>query len=202
MKIIKKTTVGLLVIFLVLPVLNMGAADEKKQELSEADKKAQELVEQYATPGENHKFLDSFVGEWDSLVKYYTAPGAEPFIYKEQISVKWILGGRYTQALLKGNLLGKEYEIFVYNGYDNYKKEFFSIQLSTLNTGYYLGTGSLDKSGKIRTDTSVVDDPTEGKVNTKAVTTLLDRNTYRYEFYILDDKGKETLVMEVIYNRK
>jgi hypothetical protein len=205
MKIIKHVMICVCV-SIVLFVLAVGdivlCAQEKKQELSEADKKAQELMEEYAAPGENHKFLDYFVGEWESLVKYYSEPGAEPFIYKEQITVKWILGGRFTRAVLKGNLLGREYEVFVYNGYDNYKKEFFSIQLSTLNTGYYSGTGSLDKSGKIRTDTSVFDDPTEGKVNTKAVTTLLDRNTYRYEFYIVDDKGKETLVMEVVYNRK
>ncbi len=200
---LKQVMISVLVGLFVLPVLDtIVFAQEKKLELSEADQNATELADQYATPGVNHKFLDYFVGNWESHVKYYSEPGAEPFVYKEQISVQWILGGRYTYAVLKGNLLGKEYEVFVYTGYNNYKKEFFAIQLSTMGTGYYLSTGFLDKSGKIRTDTAVVEDPAAGKINTKAVTTLVDRDKYLYDFYIIDDKGKETKIMDVVYTRK
>lgn len=203
MKKMKQVMIRVLVISFFLAVFNSAvSAQEKKPEISEADKKALELLDQYATPGENHKFLDYFVDDWESQVKYYSEPGAEPFIYKEQVSVKWILGGRYTFAVLKGNLMGKDYEVFVYTGYNNYKREFFAIQLNTMGTGYYLSTGSLDKTGKIRTDTAVVEDPVSGKLNVKAVTTLLDRDRYRYDFYVIDDKGKETHVMEVIYTRK
>jgi hypothetical protein len=204
MRMVKQVMIRVLVISFFLAVLSSAvSAQEKNPEISEAEQKARELLEQqYANPGENHKFLDYFIGDWESLVKYYTEPGAEPFIYKEQISVQWILGGRYTYAVLKGNLLGKDYEVFVYTGYNNYKKEFFAIQLSTMGTGYYLSTGLLDKSGKIRTDTAVVEDPTAGKIDVKSVTTLVDRDKYLYDFYVLDDKGKETKVMDVVYTRK
>ena len=191
--------IGLIVTVFILPLLG---ADEKKQELSEEDKKALEMVEKYATPGEKHKFLDYFVGEWGSTVKMAGEPGGEPVTYNEEISVKWLLGGRYLHAHLKGTFMGKPYDIYVYNGYDNYKKEFFSIQLSTLWTGYYLSTGNLDESGKIRTDRAVVYDPETGKINVKAVTTIMDKDNYKYEFYIIDDKGKETRTMEVFYKRR
>jgi len=203
MKKMKQVMIRVLVISFFLVVFGSAVcAQEKKPEISEADQKAMELMAQYSTPGENHKFLDYFVGDWDSQVKYYTEPGAEPFTYKEQVTVQWILGGRFTYAQLKGNFMGIPYDVYVYTGYNNYKKEFFAIQLSTMGTGYYLSTGFLDKTGKIRTDTAVVEDPAAGKINVKAVTTLLDKNTYRYDFYVVDDKGKESLVMEVIYTRK
>lgn len=198
----KQVMIRVLIISFLVAFAMTLSAQEKKQEISEADKKAMELMAQYSTPGENHKFLDYFIGDWESQVKYYAEPGAEPLIYKEQVSVQWILGGRFTFAQLKGNFMGTSYEVYVYTGYNNYKKEFFAIQLSTMGTGYYLSTGVLDTTGKIRTDTAVVDDPASGKINIKAVTTLLDKNMYRYDFYVVEDKGKEVLVMEVVYTRK
>lgn len=203
MKKMKKVLINVMVTSFLMVFNSVVFAQEKKPKIADADKNAQELLAiQYATPGENHKFLDYFVGEWESQVKYYIEPGVEPITFKEQISVQWILGGRFTYAVLKGNLPGQPYDVYVYTGYNNYKKEFFAIQLSTMGTGYYLSTGHLDKTGKIRTDTAVVEDPISGKINVKAVTTLVDRNKYLYDFYVLDDKGKETKVMDVVYTRK
>lgn len=178
------------------------AAQEKKPEVSEVDKKAAELMEQYTTPGENHKYLAYFVGEWESLVKYNVEPGAEPITYKQEITVKWILGGRFLHAHIRGNFQGMPYDGFVYTGYNNYKKEFFAIQMSSMSTGYFISTGALDITGKTRTETGVMEDPTAGNINVKAVTTLVDRNKYLYDFYMLDDKGKETKIMDVVYTRK
>ncbi len=203
MKIRKHGMIGLLVMFLVTLVLGiMVFAEEKKQEISEEDKKMMELLEKYATPGENHKHLDYFVGDWESLVKMYGEPGTEPLTHKQEITVKWILGGRYLRALLKGNLLGKPYEVFVFTGYDNYNEKVFAIQLSTMDTGYFISTGTLSKDGKVRTETGTMDDVTGKKINIKAVTTLLDKDKYRYDFYTLDANGKETRSMEIIYTRK
>ena len=203
MRISKHGMIGLLVMFSVTLVLGLAVfAEEKKQELSEEDKKMMELLEKYAAPGENHKHLDYFVGDWESLVKMYGEPGTEPLTHKQEITVKWILGGRYLRALLKGNLLGKPYEVFVFTGYDNYNEKVFAIQLSTMDTGYFISTGTLSKDGKVRTETGTMDDVTGKKINIKAVTTLLDKDKYRYDFYTLDANGKETRSMEIIYTRK
>jgi hypothetical protein len=176
-------------------------ASENKPGLSERDK-AMALLEKYAAPGENHKHLDYFTGRWESQVKMFGGPGGEPIVSKQDITVKWILGGRYTHAHIKGNLSGKDYDVFVYTGYDNYQGNYFAIQLSTLDTGYFISTGVLDKSGKVRTETGIMDDVSGEKIKLKAVTTLLDRDTYRYELYAVDPRGKETRSMEIVYNRK
>ncbi len=204
MNIFKHVVIGLLVMFLITSGMGLAAfTDEKKQELSEEDKKMMEILEKYSTPGENHKYLDYFVGEWESLVKMFGEPGSEPMTHKQEITVKWILGGRYLHAHIKGNLFGKPYEVFVYTGYSNYKKELFALQLSTMDTDYFVTTGSLDKSGKIRTETGIMDDFFTGKkIKIKAVTTLLDKDKYKYDFYTIDAEGKETKSMEIVYNRK
>lgn len=203
MKIIKHAALSVLVIFLFTLVLGSAvSAEEKKQELSEEDQKMMELLEKLATPGENHKHLEYFVGEWESHVKMLGEPGTEPITHKQEITVKWILGKRYLHAHLRGELMGKPYEVFVYTGYDNYNKKYFAIQLSTMDTGYFISSGTLDKSGKVRTETGIMDEVTGEKIKLKAVTTLMDRNKYKYELYSIDSKGKETKAMEIIYYRK
>jgi hypothetical protein len=195
--------IGLLVMFWVTLALGLTVlAEEKKQEISEEDKKMMELLEKYATPGENHKHLDYFVGDWESLVKMYGEPGSEPLTHKQEITVKWILGGRYLRSHLKGNLMGRPYDVFVFTGYDNYNEKVFAIQLSSMDTGYFITTGTLSKDGKLRTETGMMNDASGKKINVKAVTTLLDKNKYKYEFYTIDAKGKETKTMEINYTRK
>ncbi len=203
MKMMKQVMICVLLISFALAVsIPVISAQEKKPELIEADKKATELMEQYATPGANHKYLDYFVGDWESLSSFFSEPAAEPITHKQEITVKWILGGRFLHAHINGNFQGMAYDGFVYTGYNNYKKEFFAIQMSTMSTGYFISTGTLDKTGKIRTETGVMEDPTAGDINVKAVTTLVDRNKYLYDFYMIDDKGKETKIMDIVYTRK
>jgi len=204
MNIIKHVVIGLLVIFVITSVMGLTAfTDEKKQELSEEDKKMMELLEKYSTPGEYHKHLDYFVGKWQSFVKMFGEPGSEPMTHKQEITVKWILGGRYLRAHLKGVMMGRSYDVFVFTGYNNYSEKVFAIQLSTMDTGYFISSGTLSKDGKLRAETGIMDDYFTGKkVKVKAVTTLLDKDKYKYDLYTIDAEGKETKSMEIIYTRK
>jgi len=205
MNIIKRTSVGLLVIFLVLPVLNLGAADEKKQELSAEDQKIMEIYKRFASPGENHKFLDYFVGQWESSQKIWMEPGGEPLIRNQEISVESLFGGRFTKAhiKIKGEILGMSIEAFVITGYDNYKKQFASVTFGNSGTDFVLMYGTLDNTGKIRTDTGYVDDVVTGEsVKLKGVTTLINNDTYTYEMFQTDSQGKELKYMEITYTRK
>jgi len=205
MNIIKRTTIGLLFIFLVLPVLHLGAADEKKQELSAEDQKIMEIYKKYASPGENHKFLDYFVGKWESSQKIWMEPGQEPLTRKQEVSVESLFEGRFTRAHIKtiGDVMGMPLEGIVITGYDNYKKQFESVTFGTTGTGLFLMYGTLDNTGKTRTDTGYVDDVVTGeRIKIKGVTTLISNDSYKYEFYQTDDKGNEFKSMEITYTRK
>jgi hypothetical protein len=181
---------------------------EQNQELSEEQEKMMKLWEKYATPGENHKHLEYFVGKWESIHKIWEKPGTgdNPIIRHQEINVKSILGGRYLKAHIKfkEKVMGKSAEGIVITGYDNFKEEFFAISFSGMATGYFVTSGTLDKSGKTRTETGIIHDYyiTGKKIKVKGVTTIINRDKYVYQFYQPDSKGNEFKSMEIIYTRK
>jgi hypothetical protein len=85
----------------------------------------------------------------------------------------------------------------------NYKKQFVSVTFGTTSTDFHFISGTLDKTGKVRTDTGYEDDFMTGeRIKVKGVTTLIDNDTYKYEYYQIDAKGNEFKSMEIIYTRK
>jgi hypothetical protein len=181
------------------------SAQENNQEMSEEQKKMMELWKKYTFPGEKHKHIEYFVGEWESIIKSWPVPGKEPKVRNQKIKVESFFDGRFTKAHIKTDAsdIGMVIETIVINGYDNFKQEFFSITLSKLRTDYYLTTGKLDKTGKIRTDTTVRTDILTGEqYRVKAITTIINRDKYTYEYYQIDPEGNEIKRMDITYTRK
>jgi hypothetical protein len=200
---------SLLVVFLAVlvlePVMLSVSAQEKNQEMTEEQKKMMELWKKYTSPGEKHKHLEYFVGEWESKIKTWPEPGKGPNIRNQEIKVESFFEGRFTKAHIKTDAsdIGLILETIVINGYDNFKQECFSITLSKQSTDYYLTSGKWDKAGKIRTDTNVRTDIFTGKqYRVKAITTIIDQNKYTYEYYRIDPEGNEIKGMEITYTRK
>jgi hypothetical protein len=204
MKMIKHVMLSLLIVFLATLVLSVSA-QENNQEMSEEQKKMMELWKKYTFPGEKHKHIEYFVGEWESIIKSWPVPGKEPKVRNQKIKVESFFDGRFTKAHIKTDAsdIGMVIETIVINGYDNFKQEFFSITLSKLRTDYYLTTGKLDKTGKIRTDTTVRTDILTGEqYRVKAITTIINRDKYTYEYYQIDPEGNEIKRMDITYTRK
>ncbi len=204
MKMIKPVRLSLLVVFLAALVLPVYA-QEKNQEMSEEQKKMMESWKKYTFPCEQHKHIEYFVGEWQSIIKSWNEPGKEPMVRTQEIRVESFFEGRFTRAHIKTDAsdLGMILETMVINGYDNFKQEFFSITLSSQRTDYYLTTGKLDGTGKIRTDTAVRTDIFTGEpYRVKAITTIINQDKYTYEYYRIDLEGKEVKEMEITYTRK
>ena len=204
MKMIKHVMLSLLVVFLATLVLSVSAR-EKNQEMAEEQKKMMELWKKYTCPGEKHKHIEYFVGEWESIIKSWPEPGKKFGVRTQEIKVESFFDGRFTKAHIKTDAsdVGMLLETIVINGYDNYKQEFFSITLSKQRTDFYLNTGKLDKTGKIRTDTTVRTDIFTGEeYRVKAITTIINRNKYTYEYYNIDPEGNEIKRMDITYTRK
>lgn len=211
MRIIKHLMVSLLVLCFVVSLAGLAdPADEqkKKQEKSKEDQqKLNELVKKHTTPGEKHKFMQYFVGEWQSIQKIWPTPGAEPITLKQEITVESLFGGLFTKARIKiveGELMGrKDAEGWVINGYDTYREKFIAITFGNLGTRFSTVTGTLDETGKTRIDIGEEDNILTGdKIKTKAVTTIINKDKYLYEYYRMDPKGKKIKLMEIIYFRK
>jgi hypothetical protein len=119
--------------------------------------------------------------------------------------VESLFGGRFTRAhiKIKANIGGIVPEGIVITGYDNFKQEFFSVTFGNLGTGYFVTSGKLDKTGKIRIDNAVRTNVyTSQEYKVKAITTIINQDKYLYEYYKIDPKGSEFKRMEIIYTRK
>jgi hypothetical protein len=207
MKINNHVTAGLAVLFFVIIVLAgpaLVSAETQEQKKSQEQPSFKELWEKYTFPGEKHKHLDYFVGEWESVQKFFRESG-EAVTRKQEITVVPLFGGRFTRAhiKIKADIMGVAPEGMVINGYDNYREEFFSITFGNLGTEYFLTCGKLDKEGKIRIDRGDRKNIYSGEeYKIRAVTTIIDRDNYVYDYYRIASDGNERKTMEITYKRK
>ena len=181
-----------------LILANRSTADEPKID----EKAAMDALMKAATPGEFHKKLNPLVGEFDFTVKYWMDPSKPPSESKGTSSGKWIMGNRYLLQTAKGDFGGMPFEGAGVTGYDNLQKKYVYSWVDNMGTGIMTAQGSIDESGKVLTFHNEVIDPTiNQKVKGKDVTTFVDENTIKTEFFKLSG-GKEVKVMEINYKRK
>ena len=109
----------------------------------------------YATPSDGHKHLQFFVGDWKGDVKMWMEPNGKPMETVQTATGKMIMGGRYLEAHIKGKYQDMPFEGRQLVGYDNMKKEFLTHWIDNMGTGFYPSSGSLDKTGKTRSEAGV-----------------------------------------------
>lgn len=175
-----------------------GFSEEKK-----ADDMAMKKWMEYATPGKMHKGLEYFAGKWTSKTKYWMKPGGEAMETTGTSVAKMIMGGRYLKTVNKGKMMGMDHTGMAIVGYDNYNKKFVGTWLDSAGTGLFPYEGTLDSTGKVRTDTATWDEiMSGGKHDVRMVTTILGKDTYKFEMYMKYPKMKEFKSMEMVYTRQ
>jgi hypothetical protein len=158
----------------------------------------------YAQPGENHKLLEPFIGKWDAVIKWWQDPNAPVDTSKGTSECKWIMGGRYIMEDVDGFSMGMPFKGMSLMGYDNYQQKFLSLWIDEMGTGFLLGSGTADPTGKIITQTGTYDDVMTGQKDKpyKTITRIIGPNKHIYEMYVTGPDGKEFKNLEVVYTRK
>jgi len=165
-------------------------------------KAMEEAMTKAATPGPNHKLLDRAVGDFTYTIKMWMAPGAPPMESTGTSHAEWILGGRYVQGTVKGDMMGMAFEGRSTDGYDNVLKKFVNTWVDNMGTGIMTGTGTCDDSGKVCTMNLEGSDPMSGgTVKSKTVTTYMD-NGYKMEMFMVGPDGSEMKNMELVATKK
>lgn len=196
MKLFKMLLIGLM-------VLVMACAAVSAQEMSEEDKKMMAAMQAYGTPGEYHKYMEYFVGEWNQTSKMWMKPGAPPMESSSTATSKMMMGGRYLKTLHKGAFMGMPFEGISLLGYNNLRKKFSSLWIDNMGTGMAISHGELDKSKKVRTDIGDWDEPLSGGTQKiKMVTTIVDSNKFTFDMYSILPDGKEFKSMSMTCVRK
>ncbi|MGH7802522.1 MAG: DUF1579 domain-containing protein [Thermodesulfobacteriota bacterium] len=159
---------------------------------------------EYATPNENHKLLDSFVGKWNYTVRWWMSPDSKPEESKGTSEVKWIMGGRFLKQSVEGQGMSKDqpFKGIGISGYDNAEKQYKSLWIDNMGTGMMIGSGSYDPSTKTFVDKGTFSCPAQSEKSYRSVTTIINKDKYTYEMYTTDPDGKEFRNMEIAYTRK
>ena len=157
----------------------------------------------YMTPGDPHKMMAKWDGEWTGEVTMWMAPGAAPSKNTSTAINKMILGGRYQVSNHKGNFNGMPFEGMGTLAYANAKKVFLSTWIDNMGTGVMNMEGPWDEATKSITLKGKMIDPTTGKeVTAKETFRILDDNTQVMEMYAPAPDGKEFKTMEIKFTRK
>lgn len=181
----------------------MAFAQPEKKADQPADHNAEmEAWQKSAQPGEHHKHIEKFAGEWDAKVSTWMAPGAEPMVSHGVMKNTMVLGGRHLTHEFKGDMMGEAFEGKGSWSYDNNAKRYVGVWMDSMSTGPMVTYGTCDAAGKVFT---MIGDTAEpgGKVSkTREVITYKDANSNTMEMFTTGPDGKEFRVMEIVYTRR
>lgn len=157
-----------------------------------------------ATPGAPHKKLNDMVGTWQATIRsWMNGADGEPAVSNGTSEVKWVLGGRFLQQDVKGEMMGMPFSGIGFTGYDNINKKYVGFWIDNSSTGMYPTEGTLDKEGKVLTMIGKMDDVTTGEHDKtmKYVYRFITRDRHVYEMHDLSLPEGKTRVGEIEYVR-
>ena len=180
------------------------AQKEKGKPPSAMDQKV--IMEKYvqaATPGPEHQKMGKMAGKWKLVVTMWMSPGAPAEKSEATAEFKPILGGRYLQQEVRGNMNGQTFEGLGVEGYDNVTKERFGTWVDNMGTGPMVVRGKCGADAKKCTLKGKVSDAMAGKeVPVTETVTIKDDNTFTFEMQGPGPDGKMFKTLEILYTRQ
>ena len=183
----------------------MTVAQDAKQDAKAADKEKamMEAWQKAAAPGETHKKLEPFVGNFDARVQMWSDPSKAPEESTGTMTSTWVLGNRFVQQNYEGTFMGQPFNGIGYVGYDNTAKKIQSIWMDSAATGMMWMTGNADAGGKVVTAKGSMSDPMSGKsLPMEDKITIVDNDHHKMEMWTKGPGGKMMKMMEIDYTRK
>lgn len=205
----------LVAVGMVLALTNTARSgdDEKKpaDPTAMSPEQMQAAMEAYLAqqkPGDHHKVLAHFVGEWNIETKVWMAgPGGKPDVSTGTSKITPILGGRFIKEGVKSTMMGRPYEGMGLIGYNNVRNVYEGTWTSSMDTHITSMVGTLqpDKDGEMNVFNfyGEMDEPMLNMfgriVNYR--TTILGKDKHKFEIYDLA-AGPDFKVIEIMYTRK
>lgn len=177
-----------------LPLDTQGSLDKVTAAMNDA--------EQYTQPGENHAFLNRFVGKWTTSTRFFM--GSEPTPGEPGTwEFSWLIDGRWLQSHGTGTMFGKPVTGHSLMGYDAFKQTFVVTSVSSMDTAMNRAEGRLtpDQSALILYGT--IDEYLTGEHDkmVKTVWRLPSDDQMTMEVHDLVIGETNTKVLEVSFER-
>lgn len=195
-----KYSVSMVLFAVLFSVISINAQDQQTTSPNADEMKA---WQEYMAPGEPHKLMADCVGDWTFKMKMWMDPSAEPQTYEGTSTSEMILGGRYLRTISKSVMMEMPFEGQMIEGYDNKTKEYTSVWIDNFGTGVAISKGTYDPATKSYTMVGTYIDPMTGQpVKNKQITTIVDKDHQKMEYFMEDKTGKEFKTMEIESTRK
>jgi Protein of unknown function (DUF1579). len=157
--------------------------------------------QEFMTPGEVHKMLAKWDGNWKEDITMWMQPGAQPTKSTASCVNKMILGGRYQESRHTGDMMGMPFEGISTLGWDNARKMLVNTWIDNMGTGIMYMEGTWDKASGTANLKGKSTDPTTGKeMEIREVFTVVDDDTQKMEMFVTQN-GQEMKTMEIVFTR-
>ena len=199
-----KYAAAALVLVVGLTSLSLSWGQEKRSGNDAMDEMTKKWTE-YGAPGEAHKRLNDLAGAWETESKIWMeGPGIQPTVTRGSSENKWILGGRFLQQEMKGEMMGMPMNGVGVLGYDNFKKKYIGFWIDNTYTGQFTMEGTVDQTGKVFTMYGTMDEWMTGEHNkmVKYVTRIVGKDKHIFEIHDLSLTEGSTKTVEMTYTRK
>ena len=161
-----------------------------------------EMIEKLMKPGEYHELLKNFVGTWNAEAKIWMDPSAPPIVTKGRATFKLIFDGRFHYGDFLGEFMGSPFKGINIMGYDNAKKEFFSIWLDNSTTSVLSAKGTYDADTEKFQFHAETFDPYSGQtLEMREEARFASEDEYISVTYAKPKDGEEFKNMEMVYKR-
>jgi hypothetical protein len=147
-----------------------------------------------------HAQLKKYVGKWTTETKSYYEDPSKATVSKGTATFRLVMGGRYLQQTIKGEMFGMEFRGRGLTGYDKAKKKYVGTWIDNMSTGISTTQGTYDEKTKTMTEFGVAASP-QGEVKLKNVTKEVDKDTIVFTMYMIMPDDSETVGMVITYRR-
>jgi hypothetical protein len=180
-----------------------GAQQQKKPEMTPAQKAEMEAYMKAGTPGAPHKALAATVGSYDLKIKSWHEPGGPPMEDPGTATRSMTLDGRVLVEQVKSTMMGTPYTGHGMMGFDNVTGKYWSTWNDSMSTGILVTEGTCDDQGKTCTFTGTWNDAIKkAPVKARMTTRWTSPTTEIFELYGPGKDGKEFKMMEITYTKK
>lgn len=154
------------------------------------------------TPGEHHKWLANFDGDWIGSTKMWMDPETPPMTNTMETKNEMVMNGLYQRSTHSGDMMGMPFKGEGLVGYDNAKKVFVTTWFDNMGSGITHMEGQrLDDSNVLETRGFMTDAMSGKQMELRQVLRYIDENSHVFEMYMTVD-GQEMKTMEITYTRK
>jgi hypothetical protein len=180
-------------------------AQEKKEEHAGHGGEMDAMMtmwKEVSTPGEAHQKLNALVGKWNTESTMWMDP-QNPMVSKGTAEIRWILGGRFLQQDMTGEMMGMPFTGTGVTGYDIYNMKYIGSWVDNSSTAMFTMEGTFDQSGKVLTMYGKMDEWMTGErdKNVKYVTRFTGPDSFAFEIHDLAIGEASTKVMQILYTR-